>query len=78
MKKKFTRKMLVAMVLTSWMASPMQMATAEPVVEHLNNVSDQTISSQVFQDIDYTGDGGAIYNTANLTIIIKRNNQKAI
>ena len=67
MKKNFTRKMLVAMMLTSWLATPFSLANAVEV-QHLNNTTDQELSGKVFENIDYTGDGGAIYNTANLII----------
>lgn len=69
MKKNFTRKMLIATMLSSWLIAPMQVACAvEPVNTHFNNSTEQTILGQVYNDIKYTGNGGAIYNTANLTI----------
>ena len=69
MRKHFPKKMLASATLASWLFAPMTVASAiEPITTHLNNSTDQTISGQIFSDIQYTGDGGAISNTANLII----------
>ena len=69
MKKNFAKKMLIATMLSSWLISSMQATFAvEPVTEHFNNSVDQTISGQEYSGIKYAGNGGAIYNTANLII----------
>lgn len=69
MEKNFAKRMLVATMLSSWLVAPMPLAGAvEPVTVHFDNSTDKTISGQVFSDIKYTGDGGAIYNTANLLV----------